>query len=207
MIEMYLNQISECIKLEPSPAKIKCKSSSRIDGSILNKYLKFRIQMFQTNILSFYQKNNITCITQTSFSAHLFYSSGQKFLHSYTATNRNPILHDWENLAALLLESVIFPCNVQLHYCNYLILKDPRINCLVIYFSLPYYGDQAMALPHLNWRMLEFYQIDPNVNCPQNWHFRLIDVNQHSGGKCIKHSVNKPWTNFASDFVPRVQPD
>ena len=64
-----------------------------------------------------------------------------------------------------------------------------------------------MALPHLNWRMLEFYQIDPNVNCPQNWHFRLIDVNQHSGGKCIKHSVNKPWTNFASDFVPRVQPD
>ena len=64
-----------------------------------------------------------------------------------------------------------------------------------------------MALPHLNRRMLELYQIVPNVNCPQNWHFRLIDVNQHSGGKCIKHSVNKPWTNFASDFVPRVQPD
>ena len=146
-------------------------------------------------------------LPENSCIAKLFYSSGQKFLHSYTATNRNPILHDWENLAALLLESVIFPCNVQLHYCNYLILKDPRINCLVIYFSLPYYGDQAMALPHLNWRMLEFYQIDPNVNCPQNWHFRLIDVNQHSGGKCIKHSVNKPWTNFASDFVPRVQPD
>ena len=72
MIEIYLNQLSECGKLEPSPAKIKCKSSSRIDGSILNKYLKFRIQMFQTNILSFYQKNNITCITQTSFSAHLY---------------------------------------------------------------------------------------------------------------------------------------
>ena len=72
MIAIYLNQISECRKLEPSPAKIKCKSSSRIDGSILNKYLKFRIQMFQANILSFYQKNNITCITQTSFSAHLY---------------------------------------------------------------------------------------------------------------------------------------
>ena len=72
MIAIYLNQISECRKLEPSPAKIKCKSSSRIDSSILNKYLKFRIQMFQTNILSFYQKNDITCITQTSFSAHLY---------------------------------------------------------------------------------------------------------------------------------------
>ena len=56
MIEIYLNQISESRKLEPSPAKIKCKSSSRIDGSILNKYLKFRIQMFRTNILSFYKK-------------------------------------------------------------------------------------------------------------------------------------------------------
>ena len=81
-----------------------------------------------------------------SYILKIFFSSGRKFLHSYTATNRNPILHDWENLAALLLESVIFPCNIQLHYGNYLILRDPRISCLAIYFSLAYYGDQRHCL-------------------------------------------------------------
>ena len=108
-------------------------------GGILEEDLKD----LNSSILSAWYKY---VFTENSCILKIFYSSGQKFLHSYTATNRNPILHDWENLAALLLESVIFPCNIQLHYGNYLILRDPRISCLAIYFSLAYYGDQRHCL-------------------------------------------------------------